>query len=196
MCFRQGLGNQKIQGVNTPYIYVGAWKTMFGWHKEDMDLYSINYLHQGKPKLWYGVNIEDNAKFEQFVKSKFPEYFRDCPEYLRHKTTLIHPSVLIENGIRMTKIVHRQGEFMVSRTRGYHSGFNFGFNIAEAVNFALSNWLKIAQTVSACKCVNDSVKFNMGSFIENVKQYEQVKRIKDREKAKEVNFNEEIKLNS
>jgi jumonji domain-containing protein 2 len=37
---------------------------MFGWHKEDMDLQSINYLHYGRPKFWYGVDLDDNEKFE------------------------------------------------------------------------------------------------------------------------------------
>jgi hypothetical protein len=64
----------------------------------------------------------------------------------------------------MTKSVHNEGEFMISRCSGYHAGFNFGFNIAEAVNFALSDWLKIAAKVNTCNCVKDSVKFDMENF--------------------------------
>lgn len=64
----EGLGDRKILGVNNPYVYFGSWKTMFGWHKEDLDLYSINYLHSGHPKFWYGVDLRDNAKFEDFMR--------------------------------------------------------------------------------------------------------------------------------
>jgi hypothetical protein len=38
-------------GVTTPMTYFGMWRSFFGWHKEDADLLSINYLHFGAPKV-------------------------------------------------------------------------------------------------------------------------------------------------
>ena len=43
-------------------------------------------------------------------------------------------------------------EFVISRASAYHSGFNSGFNIAEAVNFALPKWVEIGINVKHCKC--------------------------------------------
>lgn len=117
------------------------------------------------------MDTDCNEKFEEFVKSKFPEYFKECPEYIRHKTTLIYPGLLIDNGIKLTKVMHNPGEFMITRASAYHSGFNFGYNVAEAVNFALPNWLTIAPLVKCCTCTDSTVRINMTSFEENISFY-------------------------
>ena len=141
---------------------------MFGWHKEDLDLYSVNFLHHGAPKLWYSVDLDYNTQFEEFMQESFPANYRRCHEFIRHKGTLVHPNVLLEEGIKMVKCQHNPGEFMISRAAAYHQGFNFGFNIAEAVNFALRDWLPMAAHVSFCKCISDSVRINMRKFLANL----------------------------
>ena len=74
----------------------------------------------------------------------------------------------MDNGVKLVKTVHNEGEFVVSRASAYHAGFNFGFNIAEAVNFALRDWLSIGNTCGFCTCVNDSVAINMRMIYMNL----------------------------
>lgn len=117
----------KIPGVNTAYLYLGMWKATFAWHLEDVDLYSINYLHFGAPKHWYSISQRDARKFEAAMKSIWPTDAKECDQFLRHKTFLISPSTLLKNyGIKANKITHFPGEFMITFPYGYHSGFNMG----------------------------------------------------------------------
>jgi len=66
---------KKLPGVNTAYLYLGMWRSTFAWHLEDVDLYSINYIHFGAPKQWYSISREDKPKFEQVMRGKFFSLF-------------------------------------------------------------------------------------------------------------------------
>ncbi|KAK6212622.1 hypothetical protein LQW54_005043 [Pestalotiopsis sp. IQ-011] len=150
----------KIPGVNTAYLYLGMWKATFAWHLEDVDLYSINYLHFGAPKQWYSISQPDARRFEQAMKSIWPTDAKACDQFLRHKAFLISPSHLQSHfNIKVNKVISYPGEFVVTYPYGYHSGYNLGYNCAEAVNFALDSWLPMGRIAKKCECAQaqDSV---------------------------------------
>uniref|UniRef100_A0A6Q2Z1Z2 [histone H3]-trimethyl-L-lysine(9) demethylase n=1 Tax=Esox lucius TaxID=8010 RepID=A0A6Q2Z1Z2_ESOLU len=155
----------KIKGVNTPYLYFGMWKSTFAWHTEDMDLYSINYLHFGEPKSWYVVPPEHGKRLERLAKGFFPGSAQSCEAFLRHKMTLISPSILKKYGIPFEKITQEAGEFVVTFPFGYHAGFNHGFNCAESTNFATQRWIDYGKVATLCSCRKDMVKISMDVFV-------------------------------
>ncbi|EEA25744.1 hypothetical protein TMatcc_006024 [Talaromyces marneffei ATCC 18224] len=156
---------QKVPGVNTAYLYLGMWKATFAWHLEDVDLYSINYIHFGAPKQWYSISQEDAPRFEAAMKSFWPSDAKNCDQFLRHKTYLVSPSILKSRfGITVNKVVHYEGEFMITYPYGYHSGFNLGYNCAESVNFATEQWLDYGRIAKKCNCESDSVWIDIGDI--------------------------------
>ncbi|KAJ3341836.1 hypothetical protein HDU93_003957 [Gonapodya sp. JEL0774] len=62
--------NVPIPGITSPYVYFGMWKATFAWHLEDVDLYSINYLHFGAPKTWYFVPPAHKERLERLAQLK------------------------------------------------------------------------------------------------------------------------------
>lgn len=150
----------KVPGVNTAYLYLGMWKATFAWHLEDVDLYSINYLHFGAPKQWYSISQADARRFEAAMKNIWPTEAKACDQFLRHKSFLISPAHLKQHyNITVNKCLSYPGEFVVTYPYGYHSGYNLGYNCAEAVNFALDSWLPMGKVAKKCQCAQaqDSV---------------------------------------
>ena len=84
----------------------------------------------------------------------FPQEASACDQFLRHKAYVMSPTRLAKDGVRVNMLVHNQGEYVITFPRGYHAGFNLGFNCAESVNFALDSWVDLGRRAKVCRCVN------------------------------------------
>ncbi|XP_078173229.1 lysine-specific demethylase JMJ703-like [Carex rostrata] len=134
-----------ISGVLVPWLYVGMCFSSFCWHVEDHHFYSLNYMHWGAPKIWYGVPGIDAPKLEAAMKKYLPDLFEEQPDLLHNLVTQFSPSLLKQEGVPVYRSVQREGEFVLTFPRAYHAGFNCGFNCAEAVNVAPIDWLPHGQ---------------------------------------------------
>ncbi|XP_057268108.1 lysine-specific demethylase 4C-like, partial [Pezoporus wallicus] len=95
----------------------------------------------------------------------FPSSSHGCDAFLRHKMTLISPSILKMYGIPFDKVTQEAGEFMITFPYGYHAGFNHGFNCAESTNFATFRWIDYGKAAKLCTCRRDMVKISMDVFV-------------------------------
>ncbi|XP_048136486.1 putative lysine-specific demethylase JMJ16 isoform X1 [Rhodamnia argentea] len=134
-----------ISGVLVPWLYIGMCFSSFCWHVEDHHLYSLNYMHWGAPKMWYGVPGTHAVKLEEAMRKHLPDLFEEQPDLLHKLVTQLSPLILKSEGVPVYRCIQNAGEFVLTFPRAYHSGFNCGFNCAEAVNVAPVDWLPHGQ---------------------------------------------------
>lgn len=134
-----------ICGMKLPWLYVGMCFSSFCWHIEDHWSYSINYLHWGEPKTWYGAPGYAAEQLEEVMKKLAPELFIAQPDLLHQLVTIMNPNTLMAHGVPIYRTNQCAGEFVITFPRAYHSGFNQGFNFAEAVNFCTVDWLPLGR---------------------------------------------------
>jgi JmjC domain, hydroxylase/jmjN domain/C5HC2 zinc finger len=157
---------EEVNGVNIPWLYLGMLFSSFAWHNEDHHLFSINYMHhtttpsssgEGGGKTWYSVPGASTAEFERVLtdvilkanqeasdetlEAGFHGEETDAVDALFQITTMVSPAVLMKHGVPVYRLLQEPGEFVVTFPSAYHSGFSHGFNMAEACNFALPDWL-------------------------------------------------------
>uniref|UniRef100_A0A8B9RZQ1 [histone H3]-trimethyl-L-lysine(4) demethylase n=1 Tax=Accipiter nisus TaxID=211598 RepID=A0A8B9RZQ1_9AVES len=155
-----------ICGMKLPWLYVGMCFSSFCWHIEDHWSYSINYLHWGEPKTWYGAPGYAAEQLEDVMKKLAPELFESQPDLLHQLVTIMNPNTLMAHGVPVYRTNQCAGEFVITFPRAYHSGFNQGFNFAEAVNFCTVDWLPLGrQCVEHYRLLNRYCVFSHDEMI-------------------------------
>lgn len=75
-------------------------KAAFAMHVEDSLLASINVHLKGAPRFWYGIPGSHVQQVDDLVQSTSD----GCDIIVRHKSTMIAPSILQKNNIPFTKV--------------------------------------------------------------------------------------------
>jgi hypothetical protein len=63
-------------------------------HVEDHFLYSLNYMHFGEPKVWYGVPSSEAVKLEESMRKNLPKLFEEQP-YLLHEMVTTYMAISV-----------------------------------------------------------------------------------------------------
>ena len=112
-----------IDGINRPWLYLGMLFSSFCWHREDIYLASINYLHLGYSKQWYGIPGDKASKFSSTMEKLMKLRVKEVPDLEHHITTQISPTVLKQNNVPVYKCTQEQGNFIVTFPEAFHCGF-------------------------------------------------------------------------
>lgn len=151
-CRRHGSVQHQLHSFRSPKILVRYPASSSCWNGRNNERYVLSFLN--------------TTHLNSFVfQGYFPKDTSNCPQFLRHKSFLASPTLLAQSACRPNHLVQHSGEFVITFPRGYHAGFNLGFNCAESVNFALDSWLELGRNAKACECISDRCVHSFRKFL-------------------------------
>jgi hypothetical protein len=118
-----------IDDMASPWFSIGMCFSAFSWHTEDQYAYSMEYMHFGDTKTWYGVPGAGAEKVEAVMQKMTPEVRNLQSERSLHTSPMLSPGTLLEEHIPVYAIDQGPGEFVLTFPKAYHSGFNHGVGI-------------------------------------------------------------------
>jgi jumonji domain-containing protein 2 len=93
-------------------------------------------LHDGATKTWYVIPPAFGKHFEDLVAKFYSIHAERCEALIRHKCIFLDLQLLERHGIPTVKVNQEKNDFIILFPYAYHMGFNNGYNIADAINFA------------------------------------------------------------
>lgn len=105
---------RNISGMTIPWFYVGMLFSSFCWHTEDHYCYSINYVHTGEAKQWYGIPGRSAMDFERVWHQMFPGLFEAQPDLFFQMVTMVSPALLRRHNVPVYQTTQQAGEFVIT----------------------------------------------------------------------------------
>ena len=123
--------------------------SIFTLSSNRLDLFSIDYHHDGGNRYWYIIPNCERSAFKSLIDRQYPSLCLD------HEQLLIHPSVLDKNFVRYHRIVQSPNEFVVLSAGALAQSFTDGASWSESVDFALPSWIEDGHATNhafTCQC--------------------------------------------
>ncbi|CAG0923594.1 unnamed protein product [Notodromas monacha] len=141
-----------IEGVSSPFFFIGTCNSSFPMHCEDMDLFSVNLHWGGYPKIWYSMGACEMPEYKNIVECAIGKDFPECGNLPRYKIYAFDEVWLDHYCLNACVTVQHPYEFIITTPKGPHGGFNTGLNLNVAINFAIPLWVDYSLRVKFCSC--------------------------------------------
>lgn len=127
-----------VQDITIPWLHFDMLFSVKPWQTHPLSLYTVEYHHNGAEKIWYCVPAGETKNLASFLEQ---EGCKEVGTSLEDK--MISPNSLTEGGVEVTRVVQKEGQFVVVFPEVYVCSISCGYSISEAVSFAPSDWLLV-----------------------------------------------------